>query len=1031
MLSYTDLPAGLRDAVARGFSWIPGARARLKILIQGEEPPPPVVDPRARRIVAAKPPPQMKEPPLSVRRLLIGLEAVLLAGACWNIAGSLHVLTGGWPSKAHFIPPRVREFSAVRLVAARGRMVWVSGAEKTTLIRLGSRREAFAPVQGLPGPVVTAVLPMREGAWIGTTQGLAKHDGKKARRVKGAGAPGAVHVTAISADDKGRLWVGTAKDGLFLFDGRVWSHFKEQLANPYVTCLAPAGEGAIWAGVYTGSISRTDGETWSRLREAGRQRGSPVRKIVPLGPAKVLALTDRGLLLAEGERWSRIALPGRARSATVFDLAALPRGRAVALAGDGLSVVLDPARPKDAKEAAIHVKATCVATDGETIVLGDGVRVWRALPGRVEPLTDRGEFFEPQAWFPPPAECPADWYDPRYGAQGGRLALGVMLLGTAVLVRARRWRRTGAAHAWRLPPLRRAGVALGGLAVVFLLQRIRWNGRPVIASSVNELLLYGFGGLLALWCFAHWTRIVRHEWKDRADAFWTGVALTGSVAGAWLWWVHGALIPALIVCAVAGLTFGRGLRRLRLGTLRGGAMAWAFVTLLVQQAALLPPLVFAGRTWVKAALDMQPTYPVTEGLAAAPERLEWAPDGQLAAYATPDPRGTIVTVVDGAGAWSPQSRHIDAATVWPRPAPRSDGVAVAFAQGADTAVEFLDRAGRLVWRNRVTGKPAPGRQPCWEPGGTTMLLLTYVPAGTQIWRLNVRKGDAVKVLTVAQRLTWPDLSGDGRMLACATAGPGLAVIDLAQGRTLLPTPEPPKGAPFLSYEPTAEGRAVLRFLENSREGLKHGLERVRDVLQSTANFLGWRTRVPELWIRKRWKAPAPPEPGFRWSDYDAVRELRVSVDGTRIACILRRAGSGTDLAVVMHSDGTDLTVVHRSDGHLRDLAWGGYKNRLAFVEETTSMLAPFPVRLLMVAEGLPEHVSVRSYIPFAHWVSAPAFAPDGMRLTYAAPDRFWKIHLTNPETFGIFDIMLESDIGVLPPPAARQESAPEKPKGGH
>ncbi len=1034
MLSYADLPAGLRDRIARIRGMIPAARARLKILVRGEEPPPPVVDPRGRRIVAAKPPAAMKEPPLSIRRLLVVLEAILLAGACWNVGGALHALTGGWPSKADFFPPRVKEFPAVRLVAVRGRMVWVSGAERTTLVRLGDRKDSFMSVSGLPGQVVTAVLPMREGAWIGTTRGLAKHDGKKVRVIADKGSPGPAHVTAICADDKGRLWVGTAKDGLFLFDGRIWAQFREQLANPYVTSLASAGDGAVWAGVYTGSISRTDGNVWTRLREAGRQRGSPIRRIVALGDERVLALTDRGLLLADGEKWSRVILPGRARSATVFDLAALPRGRAVALAGNGVAMVLDPTRPKEAREAAVQVNATCVATDGETIVLGDGEKVYRALPGRVEPLTNRGEFFEPAAWFPPGAECPADWRDPRYGAQGGRLALGVLLLGTAVFVRARRWRKTAGNQAWRILPLRVAGAGLGFLAVVFLLQRLRWNGRPVIASAANELVLYGFAGLLALWCFAHWIRIIRYEWKERADAFWTGVALTGSVAGAWLWWVHGALIPSLIVCAVAGLTFGRGLRALRLGTLRGGGMAWAAVTLVVQQSALLPPLVFAGRTWVKAALDMQPTYPVAEGLAALPERLAWAPDGQLAAYATPDPRGTHVSVVDGAATWAPVTRFIEAATVWPRPGPRGDGVAVAFMQGADTAVEFLDRKGNLVWRSRIPGRPAPGRQPCWEPGGASMLLLTYVPAGTQIWRVGAGKGDATKLLTVTQRLTWPDLSGDGATLACATAGkdgPGLAVIDLADARTALPVPQPPKGKPFLSYEPTPEGRAVLRFIDHSREALRHGLERVRDALQSTANFLGWRTRVPELWIRKTWKPPKPPEPGFRWSDYDAIRELRISVDGSKIACILRRAGPGTDLVVVMSSDGSDLVVVHRSDGHLRDLAWGAYKNRLAFVEETASMLAPFPIRLLKVAEGLPEHVKVRSFIPFTHWVSAPAFAPDGMRLTYAAPDRFWKISLTKPETYGVFDIMLESDIGVLPPPAARQESAPEKPKGGH
>jgi len=1007
--------------------WVEAKKKEIRILVRGEEVPPPA--PGARGAPPRKPAPPPKEPPLSPRRLLIVLEAALLVWACWWLPRTWRVLLGGWPTRANFLPPRIVSYGTVRDLEAQGRDLWITGPANLTLLHEGQRIRPWERIhRRLPSRTVTAVLPLGTATWIGTARGLAYHDGKAMRRVPGRGAPGHVHVTCLAQDSRGRIWAGTAKDGVMVYDGKAWRRFRAELASPYVTAIAPAGKsGGVWVGLYAGGVVWTDGAKWTPCREPENLRGHPVRRLVVDGADSVLGLTDRGFSVISAQSWQTLAPKGWPEGDPPVDLVSLPRGRLIALTAKG--TMLDFDRGRGSVSTVLPGRtATTVAGNAEALFFAEGGVVWRVIPGSAQPLTNWGMFFDPIGWFPPSADFPADWRDPRYRTVAGRLAASAILLAFALFTRAVRWGRTPGNHAWRIAPLHRASLGAMAMAAFYAGQWLSWKDRPLVATTANELALYPVVVIVALWCLFHWIRIVRYEWTLRRDAFWTGVALVLSGAGAWLWWVNGALVPSLIVCSVGGLVFARSLKGLSAGTWTGGSLAWGVVVLLFQQVALFPPLVFATLTWGKAALGMFPTNPVIGGFAAAPRWLEWAPDGLHALYMMPSPSGAggVLELMDGTSLeWRTRRYPLPTSGVTPRFSPDTARVALCLPEGRDTLVECLGLDGTRRWRSRLQGTRVAGVQPWWEPSGRAMIALTAVAGGTQVWRLSVEKGDAVRLLDVPWKLAWPALSGDGKRLVCAVArgaSPRLATISLADRKPLLITPAPPRRPLPLIYSPSEEGKALLSFLGRFRDRLRSALEWIRARTQQVAGFLGYRPALPELWINRPLWTPKPPVPGFRWSDYDVVREVAVSVDGGTIVCVVHRIGR-TDELLYMNSDGSDVTVVYRSRGMLHSLRWAAFKNRMAVIEERWSALAPFPVRTLQLVTGLPESPGVRSFVPFAHWVSAPAFSVDGQRLMYAAPDRFWRISLAPADTFGFFEVSLESEIGAFSRPVQGSEQS--------
>jgi hypothetical protein len=324
--------------------WIGERRKQAKLLVFGEDLPPPP-PPGARGAPPRKAPPPPKEPPLSPRRLLIGAEAAVLLWACWLLPGTWRAMLGGWPTRANFVPPRIESFTVVRGLRTEGRNLWITGPFDLNVVHVGQRLRPFERIhRKLPSPTVTAVLPSPEGTWIATARGLAIHDGRGVRKVRGRGAPGKLHMTCLARDARGRIWAGTARNGLWMLDGKVWRSFGKEVASPYVTALVPAGGGAVWVGLYAGGVVRTDGDKWTPCREPEALRGQPVRRLVPAGSDSVLALTGSGLSVVTTGGWRNVAPKGWPAGEKPADLVEVPGGKLIVVTSTGAMYDLDLAR---------------------------------------------------------------------------------------------------------------------------------------------------------------------------------------------------------------------------------------------------------------------------------------------------------------------------------------------------------------------------------------------------------------------------------------------------------------------------------------------------------------------------------------------------------------------------------------------------------------------------------------------------------------------------------------------------------------
>lgn len=1002
---------------------------RIRILLHGEPAPAPGPGVRGVR----RPVPVPKEPILSVRRMLIGLEAAILVVTCMLAAKAWRLLAGNWPAAGNFRPPEVVRFvSPADVEVERGR-VWIIGASGLILVEASGRTTGLDDLtRPLRSRVVTAVVPARGGgAWIATTRGIARYsDGEGVVLPDLPAALKEAHATAVAEDDRGRLWVATTGEGLFRLAGGQWRQYREELPTPYVTCLAPADGGRVWVGLFAGGLSRTDGESWEHVRDASWIKGKSVLRLAGCGEGRALAVTESGLYRVESPRsWTKVDVPGVKNGEEIAKVVAIG-GRAdpgsvrvLTRAGK----VIDPALGALALGGGDAAVQAFAAAGAAAYFLRDGV-LFRQTGGLAVPLTNWAGFTPQERYVPPVPDVPLDWTDPRYRDLAGRLALAALLAVLALSTRTIRWRLTGPAESWRVVPLALPALAAGCalLGVLYLSEKLGW-----VATSANEIVWMPVMALFALWLFAHWMRVIVHEWRLRENAFWLGLSLVLSLTGGWLWWARVALVPGLIVCAVAGFFFAQGLKGLGKGNWRRWTLAWGGAAFVFQAGAVLPPLLFAMfmMDWGRGALSMFETAPIfdrakAEEIVRPPSRFVWSRDGMRAAYVHPSGHDSAVALVDGDEAeWAPRLIGVPTPEVFPSFSPDSSHLSFCYRTGSDALVELCTVEGKRRWRARIPGVPAPGWQPVWLADSSAMIVLTYARAGTHVWRVDPARGDAEKLFTSPQVLSWPSLRepvgaaakrGEPRgRMACAVrdgSRVGLASVDLESQRVALIAPAMHAEDPSFVFDPTPEGKAVIKFLRNTRDALRGGLGKAREGIHWAFKFFGWHLRLPEFWIRWPWHDPPVFDDDDFWRNYTAVRETTLAADGKSLACIARHAG-GEEHVLHMLEGGGSCQILYRGDGRLTDLRWAAYKNRILVVESGRPDFSPAAVRRLIMISGLEPGkytgVSARPMAPFAFWSGAGQFSPDGCRVVFAACDEFWRPRVTISRRYVFFEALME------------------------
>lgn len=152
----------------------------------------------------------------------------------------------------------------------------------------GRRFRLWRIEQGLPDNDITSVaLDAQDQLWAGTASGHLLHlsaDGRHLRRVEGARALAASAITTLLPLPDGSLWFGTRDAGLYrrTADGRLQRFLPGPagagLPSPRVRALARGADGTVWIGT-AGGLARWRGEAFLPTRAADRA----VHALVPAG----------------------------------------------------------------------------------------------------------------------------------------------------------------------------------------------------------------------------------------------------------------------------------------------------------------------------------------------------------------------------------------------------------------------------------------------------------------------------------------------------------------------------------------------------------------------------------------------------------------------------------------------------------------------------------------------------------------------------------------------------------------------------
>ncbi|WP_299342226.1 two-component regulator propeller domain-containing protein [uncultured Pseudoxanthomonas sp.] len=173
----------------------------------------------------------------------------------------------------------------------RGQL-WVAGTEGVTRFDSAGRARTFGLSDGLPGTIVFAFAPARQGGmWTGTLQGVARIDGERVDVVDGTRGD---DTRALYEDADGRLWIGLRSGLRCLYLGKVDSCGTDGLAGSSVFAFHPAVDGSLWLGTSVGIVRIRDGKVTRYLQRAGFH-GDAVFALLDDGRGHLWFSSNRGI----------------------------------------------------------------------------------------------------------------------------------------------------------------------------------------------------------------------------------------------------------------------------------------------------------------------------------------------------------------------------------------------------------------------------------------------------------------------------------------------------------------------------------------------------------------------------------------------------------------------------------------------------------------------------------------------------------------------------------------------------------------
>ena len=199
------------------------------------------------------------------------------------------------------------------------------------------RFRIVGPAQGLPSTDIKALVRDHQGyLWIGTADGLARHDGVGMRIWRHApGVPGGLpgnNVQALLVDAHDRVWIAVEGAGVSVLeaDRRRFVHYREEnlpaLKSNDVWAMALQGN-TVWLGTFGGGVTRIGADGQQHFgAESGGLPSDTVLSLAVDAQGGVWAGTTKGLARLRGNRFEAVPLPGAEDAAMVYSLTVLSDG---------------------------------------------------------------------------------------------------------------------------------------------------------------------------------------------------------------------------------------------------------------------------------------------------------------------------------------------------------------------------------------------------------------------------------------------------------------------------------------------------------------------------------------------------------------------------------------------------------------------------------------------------------------------------------------------------------------------------------
>ena len=167
------------------------------------------------------------------------------------------------------------------------------------------------------------------GVWVCSGRELFKSDESGALVSKGVFKPevATADPTSLVEDKNGALWIGTAADGLFCYDGTGFQSVPT--SHPYISCLLQDTEGDIWAGTGGGGLDRIRPRAFTMEDKSTGLPFGAIESVCEDTQGAIWATTQNGMLVCRAHGAWR----------TVSDDTNWPNARATCVTSDRTGAV--------------------------------------------------------------------------------------------------------------------------------------------------------------------------------------------------------------------------------------------------------------------------------------------------------------------------------------------------------------------------------------------------------------------------------------------------------------------------------------------------------------------------------------------------------------------------------------------------------------------------------------------------------------------------------------------------------------------